>query len=182
MLIHRGQNQTSLRNAWNSEGQVETIGANGLRVVPTDMSSLDRSLGNMKSICWQRVWRWRFGKASGVEDKPLCRLTCRRPSAPLSRLFYVGRTPPLYVAARPRKRLVIGSLAKIDKSFFIPQLSFWNEAPFPHILSHLCFWWKLYKTYINSWWWGHLTPLRCGGKSTTCVYEQINFAPGKWQM
>ena len=153
---------------------METIGANGLRVVPTDMSSLDRSLGNMKSICWQRVWRWRFGKASGVEDKPLCsqcaaahRLLC--PSFSMS-------AGPLHYIWPPR------SLAKIYKSFFISQLSFWNEAPFPHILSHLCFWWKLYKTYINSWWWGHLTPLRCGGKSTTSVYEQINFAPGKWQM
>ena len=87
---------------------METIGANGLRVVPTDMSSLDRSLGNMKSICWQRVWRWRFGKASGVEDKPLCSAMCRRPSAPLSKLFYVRRTPPLYVAAtEPCKNLQV---------------------------------------------------------------------------
>ena len=81
-----------------------------LQLVPSDMPSLDKFQGNMNSICLQRVWRWRFGKASGGEDKlPLWLWDRRRPSAPLFELFCVGRTVAIImwpVIEAPCKSLV----------------------------------------------------------------------------
>ena len=122
-----------------------------LRLVPSDMPSLDKFQGNMNSICLQRVWRWRFGKASGGEDKlPLWLWDRRRPSAPLFELFCVGRTVAIImwpVIGAPCKSLVSPPTEQIAQIGFLSQFIFWI-----FLVS--------FKLYGKAWWWGVEVDLR----------------------
>ena len=160
MMVYRNPNLQPKQICWWS-----TI---GLRVVPFDTNLCSH---DMKSVCLRRVWRWRFGKAPGGEDKPT---SCEKETAagdrPLCpRIFYVGRTWSFHVSSGGR--LVVGVLAKV---FFSRTPAFGMRLNFA-LFSHF-FYYFYYLTFIP--WhhiWRHAIKKNCWGvEANVSLFESSN--------